>query len=566
MALNSIKFRIEGDGSAAIRALNDVKRGAMGLKDTLVKELGTKITKVFSVYAVADMVRRTGEWADELQRAATKLQVTTSELQGFRLAGAKMGIDKGEVEGYFSTMQDAAEQALMGNAEYMRSLDMIGVKLEDLAKNPAETFSKMLQKIGEGSESALMGASKLFGRTGTIDLQMMAKEMGGLSGAAYAEQSEFGVSDDEIAKITVAWRQLVEQTKGFTAQIAPLVSFILGALTEAMRFLKGVVGLVRDRIKDIFTLFGQLASGDFKGAMKTMGKMTVGRGLELVSGLTRGVTLGFLNKPIEESTDYWRYLLKEKAGVELSAAEREHAQAVGSGAGGLLLGYGAGKALPHVVRGIGRSPEWGADMIIMGRRNLYARMKGYSKGSFEGAYDAADAMRSIYDLRMKHRRSLTGPGGVRVPSHKAMRRLDWLEDLSGPIGQAARKYWEYSGAPLPFEKLAAWVSRGAGQAGIFGSLGSIGNARLMEQMKGIKAPQWQGYHPFLGANASAFGIGGGGGDGGGNHLKIGGVFGMDVSSKIIQLNTDMLFTMQRMLAIMESNQSGMGYVHAVNLY
>ena len=42
MALNSVKFRIEGDGTSALKALGDVKKGMGDVKNVMAQEITQK--------------------------------------------------------------------------------------------------------------------------------------------------------------------------------------------------------------------------------------------------------------------------------------------------------------------------------------------------------------------------------------------------------------------------------------------------------------------------------------------------------------------------------------------
>ena len=89
-------------------------------------------------------------------------------------------------------------------------------------------------------------------------------------------------------------------------------------------------------------------------------------------------------------------------------------------------------------------------------------------------------------------------------------------------------------------------------AGALGAAGMLGNADVNERL----AAAGQGGTAFAGRNPMMnFANGFGGGGGGNANLRIGGVFGTDVSFKIIQLNQEMVTIMTRMLAIMEGNRN-----------
>lgn len=546
MALNSVKFRIEGDGTSALKALNDVKRGMGDVKNVMAQEITQKIKQAFSVGAIEEMTRRTAEWATNLTNTAKRLQVTTQELQGFQLAGSRIGMETGKVEGFFNTLEDSSYEALKGNAQLLISFQKLGIGMDDLRKKaPAQLFEKVLG--GLGSAKGIQGAQEIFGRGDTVDLQRLSATLGGQSGAEFAHKSGLAVGDNDLQEITVAWRGVLEGIKGIGVQLLPLVKVILAIVDGLVKMVGGILGTVTGIVGDLGTMAGQMSAGDWKGAAKTFGKMTVGRLSNMGAGIAKAATLGFANKQIDEWMKPGNDLL-EKSGMGLTNAEKGHSEGAGEGIATALLAGG-----PKIGEGaIGFLARKAEDRL----RNFAANRAGIAADKFAQSLGYEDELEMMAAHHVG-KEMVTGTPELRIPTASEMQQLNRIQNASAEswLAQFGMKNFGLAPGPTRF-------SYGVGMTGQLGGLASSGAADISNRLKGVPgSPAFAGRNPMMTFN----GFGTGGGSGSGN-LRIGGVFGTDVSFKIIQLNQEMVTIMSRMLAIMEGDRNPSQYITPTGLY
>lgn len=536
MALNSVKFRIEGDGTSAMRALNDVKRGMADLKNIVAGELSSKLKGVFTVAAIEEMTRRTADWATNLSKTAQRLQLTTDELQGFQVAARRINMETSELEGFLGTMESAALDAAKGNIQLLKSFGMLKISLNDLRNTPpAKLFDKVLK--GVGTDMGFKGAQDIFGGPGAVELQYLGRATEGKSGSDMAKSSPI-VSDEDIKELRGAWADTKKTFWEMFVTVAPIAKFILEIFNGLLQMVKGTAQMVARGWKLItFGLgasFGSETSLDkfmdladeSRGGGKAVGHGVANAAKGMVNFVSRifgaGDVMKYTKRPSDISEQVWNE---------------------GQAAGGAIVAFGTGgikgPLKPSSVMGAGRrglTNAFGKTTMIT-PAEMAAAWKEAGLGAFKSPSNVAEAKAMISQLE--------GATGKTLGTAQGGKLAGAFETLEGYLRKAE------TGMNV------------VGKGGAFlGTTGGIGAKSADEAKKFVSDMPFKGRHPLM--DLSGFG---GGGQGGNPNLRIGGVFGADVSFKIIQLNQEMVTIMSQILSIMQTGGTSMvDYVRPTGLH
>lgn len=547
MALNSVKFRIEGDGTSALKALSDVKRGMQDVKSVMASEISSKIKQVFSVAAIEEMTRRTAQWANELTNTARKLQVSTNELQGFQIAARKLGMDESKIEGWFNTMEDAAYDALKGNTALLVSFQKLKIGMDDLRNmRPGDLFTKILGNMG--TEKGIQGAQELFGRSETQDLRSVAGLMGGKSGAQMAEENQSQVvPESDLAEIKASWGALMQSLVKVRAVFAQFLSFILQIVTGLVEMASGTAAMVARGWKLIaYSIGSMLGSKSSKKKLEELSKESEGAASAIGAGI-RNSLRGMVNfgaSIVGADTESVAKGIGKMETKPEGMSQKLWDEAQGTGGAITAIGLGGTRGLtgkgPSGLSGVGAG-------VIRGVSNASAQaaMRLLMRGAFR--------IGSIEDVAALWETAGLGP--FKAPKN-VLEAQAMLQKIENAFTTAKGMGPELTSKMTQAMATAGSVLTAHATAGGMGL--TAAQQALVEQRRG-EVPFYK-RNPML--NFNGFGQGGGGS----GNLSIGGVFGADVSFKIIQLNTDMLATMQAMLAIMQENRNPQTYVAPTGLH
>lgn len=541
MAINSVKFRIEGDGTSAQRALNDLNRGVQGLKNSIGNELNAKIKGVFSAAVIAEMTRRTAEWATNISQTAQKLQVTTNELQGFQVAAGKLAMEKSKVEGFFTTMEDAARDALKGNMDLIKSFGQMKISMNDLRTlAPAKLFEKVL--AGTQTPLGLLGAQDIFGRAETQDLKMLSNVMGGKTGEQFAAANPGQiVSPEDISEIRASWTSLLQNLNELKNRFVPLVSLITQVVDGLIQMVSGTLGMITRGWKMIgFSIGSFFGSKDAQAKLEKLSGESQGAATAIGAGI-RNSLKGMVNfgahifgakdvfnmekKPEGMNEQLWREA--QGTGAMVTAIATGGVKGfTGKGGAGL-----SGVAAREAVGGLGDTLTGAKILLNRGKfrigsmADVEALWKEAGLGEFKAPTNAAEANAIM--------QKITG---------KLMGK-DKFKGIESALTQG----------------LATTLGIGSG-ASLAGGVGQQSAADAMKDVLAGNVP-FQGRNPLM--NLGSFGAGGG--PGGGN-LHIGGVFGQDVSFRILSLNQEMVTIMSQILDVLKDNRQPMNYVTPTGLH
>jgi hypothetical protein len=534
---------MEGDGTSALKALNDVKRGMGDVKNVMAQEITQKIKQAFSVAAIEEMTRRTAEWANQLTNTARKLQVTTDELQGFQVQARKLGMDESKVEGWFNTLEDSAYNALQGNNALILSFQKLGIgmdKLRDKKFTPAKLFEAVMG--GMKTAGGVQGAQEIFGRSEAVDVANFAKGMGGKTGAQMAaENSDQVVDKKALDEIKASWAALMQSLVKVRTLFSTFVSFLLDLVTGLVEMVRGTLAMVARGWKLIsFGLGSLLGSDASKAKFNALGEESKGAGGAILAGI-RNSLRGMVNfgaRLVGADTGAVAKGIGRMEGKPKGMSDKLWAESQATGAAITTLGLGG-------TRGItGKGPA-GLSGVAAGYVKTSTNLAGPMVGALMRGTMRIGSMEQVAALW-----EAVGLGPFKAPA-SLLEAEAMLAKIETAITTAKGM------GPAMASRIAdIMASTGA----VLGATGIAGGLGTKQKSAATGEVPFGGRNPMM--NIGGFGASGGGS----SNLRIGGVFGTDVSFKILQINADMLTTMQSMLKIMEEGRNPMTYVTTVGLH
>jgi len=260
MSVSSLRFRIEGENSSALRSIAEVKRSAANLGNELQSHIADKLKGAFTVGIIEEVVRRTGEWATELHRSAQELGVTAERLQTLRVMAERAGVAQDKISAFYNKLEAKATSAANGNQKLLKSFQALGVDIGDL-KGPnrlgtSDLFQKTLKGGNQGALQSIYGAKSY------LEVKALSREAGGRDLKEYqnAHESQI-VPQSETSAVAKAWINIVEDLKSLGNKLAPLVHLVLGVVDGVLKMVNGVVG----EFSHISKGLGLFAGGLFGG-------------------------------------------------------------------------------------------------------------------------------------------------------------------------------------------------------------------------------------------------------------------------------------------------------------
>ncbi len=214
--------------------------------------------------AAFNLVKEFGAAAEETSNLADRLDITAKQARSLEIASGIAGVNVNTLLGSTRLLAAALEDQTGQGEKTVATLNKLGVQLfdntgkqRDLGKVMFEALNA-LEKIDSASQRAFLAAS-LLGKAGAKELTPLLKNLTELLatadrlGASFDENvnQQLAKADDEIGKLTVAWRALKETLAGKIAPIIiPIIQTLNGnplGLSEAdLRKQRGGVGSFAD--------------------------------------------------------------------------------------------------------------------------------------------------------------------------------------------------------------------------------------------------------------------------------------------------------------------------------
>lgn len=551
MAISGIKFTIDADNTKSLSAIKQVMYAAKDAGKQIQEAFGAKLKQVISVTAIEEGIRRTAEWAAEVDKFSKSLGISREAMQTLNVISQRTGTSMDTVQGMFENINKARNEALKGNQDMIKSFARLGVAMSDLKKmTPSQLFSETIGKINIDKSDNLQRAA-IQDITGTPEgtIEGFQKGMGGKSFTE--KQSELLKegsiqSEGTVGGIAQQWNEIKASFSELGTSLAPIVEIILGifrmlvdtvtgifdTLKESFNFIMGILTLDKARIFKAFEGLMTLLANLGYGLMKMVTGM-----LELIPGVKKlGMTEGI--KKIQDS-----------ANKEFGSNEKyvKHGEAMGESVGTVLGGE---------LIGVASRTSLGNKMINKALNPMGIEARGYSKGQL--AYEKFNpSMRKSFStgrisgnierlkslgesatkeeleqLSMLERVYKTGT--KRMGNETVFGRKGKLSAGSGPFMSKVSKY-----GTKALQRVGSYLPGAV--LGTIQGMEEADSARLRSNTineRGPISPMFTG------------GISGMGDIGGSANLKIGGMFGQS-TNKLIKLNTDMV----TLLSVIKDNTS-----------
>ena len=230
-------------------AINSAMKGLRGLGDqaSILKRAFAGIGAV----AVGQFLTRTAmsaiQYGDELQKASIKSGVAVEQLSALAYAAKQSDIDLGSLSESLKKMQLALSQATTGGKEQKKTLDALGISLEDIKNlNADEQFILIAQQISSLTNPAdkARAATELFGKAGANLLPLFEQGADGIRKAAQ-EAKNLGLilsteqtkkladADDSVKRLSSSWQGFATT---LVSKVAPALTAILDQLSGASKF------------------------------------------------------------------------------------------------------------------------------------------------------------------------------------------------------------------------------------------------------------------------------------------------------------------------------------------
>lgn len=241
-------LRIRVRGGEQLRAANrSVGTFIAGVRSAL-PQLGAFAASMASALAVREVAQFTTELidlGDELGKTSQQLGLSTDQLQAWRFAADRAGVDGRAMSQSFMRLQRAAFEASRGSAQYVEAFRQLGVTVDDGNGNLLEADQLMTQMArGMGAlddetrkvalAQTLMGRSgaRLLpllngGEEGVADLLQRFRELGGGLSADFVVNAE--AAQDALTDWNTATLSFKSQ---LGAALLPTLTRVLNVVTE----------------------------------------------------------------------------------------------------------------------------------------------------------------------------------------------------------------------------------------------------------------------------------------------------------------------------------------------
>lgn len=233
-------------------AINSAMKGLRGLGDqaSILKRAFAGIGAV----AVGQFLTRTAtaaiQYGDELQKASIKSGVAVEQLSALAYAAKQSDIDLGSLSESLKKMQLALSQATTGGKEQKKTLDALGISLENIKNlNADEQFILIAQQISSLKNPAdkARAATELFGRAGANLLPLFEDGAEGIRKATEeAKNLGFVLGSEQVKKLADADDALKRLGSSWDSFAANLISKVSPALTAILDQLSGAANLTTE--------------------------------------------------------------------------------------------------------------------------------------------------------------------------------------------------------------------------------------------------------------------------------------------------------------------------------
>ena len=464
--------------------------------------IGDKLKAAVSVAAVVEFTRRTGEWAENLKDTSRQLGISVEELQALQLAARRVGMDVDKIFNLYQRIETAATKATRSQKAFNDSFGKLGISMNQLKGPNRLNTGELAEKVigASGPQSAFMN---IVGPRNILEFAELQREFKGRSISEYTKANQSQIVDEgTVLSAAAAWEQIKEDVDSIANKLKPVAALFLIIVDGLLKMVNGIIGELAHIGKGIGLGIGSFFSNNITNKFTEWGRERSARnksfGRAVGNFLPGLVTLGM-----------WKPFGEEPTGPFLSEEARRESQGAAEGLGTVAT-FGAGG-----VAGTGKGivPEMWSKFV----------MSRAPKMTLNGSRIFTPTVEDIADFVMMMKKA--GATEEQIAAY--------IKEIGGAMDKAKR------GGRLATTFGTAGTTYSAGYVG-----GQDVASRILGEGPGGRAPA---------PNRSGLlqGMGMGYGAGGGGNLAIGGVFGVDIQTKIIDLNAKIANNTERMVDLLE---------------
>lgn len=192
--------------------------------------------------ALANTVRQSIQFGDEIQKAATKAGIGGKAMSELAYAAKLADVDVASLSTAIKKMQVSLSEAGTGAKGPTQALAALGLTIQQVqARRPDQQFELLAQRISDLKDPAdrARAATELFGKAGADLLPLFEQGAAGIRkareeaqklGLSFSDKdlSKLATADDSIKRLGASWQGFATT---LTANVAPALSSILDTLS-----------------------------------------------------------------------------------------------------------------------------------------------------------------------------------------------------------------------------------------------------------------------------------------------------------------------------------------------
>jgi len=183
----NVKGRTSMDGSGWAAGLRKMETSTKAATGRMAGSFAGAIGGVFAIGFLTSATRRIVQHADQIDKTAKRIGVSTDAIQNFDFAATQSGANMGDVEKAFFNTAKAIESAKQGLTTHIRAFEAFGITMQMLnVMSPEEVFLKVadaIEKAGGAMDKA-KSLQDIMGRGGKSLIPAFTAGFTGLAATA----------------------------------------------------------------------------------------------------------------------------------------------------------------------------------------------------------------------------------------------------------------------------------------------------------------------------------------------------------------------------------------------
>jgi hypothetical protein len=281
-----VKYTLGVDGQQGINTL-DLFTQKFNLVGEAAKTVGSKIQTAMTFTAIEEAIRRTGEWAQNTDKLAISLGTTSEKVQALKQLALGANLDEDKVTVWFETLDEKRREAIKGNFDLIMSFQALGVSFKDLQHmDRADLIGKLMgnQNVGSLVAGTPMGNAfeNILGANSIPSFQALQRASGGKSLNDFTQQQiDAGdiVPKKDVTELSNEWREVKQDLANALKELTPVGKILMSVATIISETVLGLARIVGN--------LGKIITGTLSG---DFGK--VGSGLKSIGSVLLNAVFG----------------------------------------------------------------------------------------------------------------------------------------------------------------------------------------------------------------------------------------------------------------------------------